>query len=122
MPTKWRIYLVLYILLFKRDVTRRKAIDQKITNQLKFEEGEQLEQEIDSILDSMVFAKEAVNGRPPRLYYLIYRKKKTHIENTWEPVEKVSYLQRLLKKYYSENLKKPTVAFLPVNKVLRLFQ
>ena len=72
LPAKWRIHLVFHVLLLKRDVIRREAVNQKIANTLEFEEGEQPEQEADSIMDSMVFAEEAVDSRPPGLYYLIY--------------------------------------------------
>ena len=116
LPAKWYIYLVFYVLLLERNVTRREAVDQKIANQLEFEEREQSEQEADSIIDSMVFAEEAVDSRPPELYYPIYKKGKTHLEDTWEPVEGVSHLRQLLKKYHTENPKKPTVAFPPIDK------
>ena len=116
LPAKWRIYPVFHVSLLKRDVTRREAVDQKIANQLKFEEGEQPEQEVDSILDSMVFAEEAVDGRPPGLYYLIHWKGETHAEDTWEPIKGVSHLRRLLKKYHSENPEKPTAASPPIDK------
>lgn len=82
LPVKWHIYLVFHILLLGRDITKTKAVDQKLANQLKFEEEEQLEQEIDLILDSMVFAKEVVNGRLLELYYLIYQKKETYVKDT----------------------------------------
>lgn len=72
LPAKWRIYLVFYVSLLERDITRREAVDQNIADQLKFEEGEQPEQEIDSIIEGMVFVKKAIDGRPLELYYLIY--------------------------------------------------
>ena len=93
LPAKWRIYPVFHISLLKKDVTRREAVDQKIANQLEFEEGEHPEQEVDSIMNSMVFAVEAVDGRPPGLYYLIHWKGETHVENTWEPVEGIAHLR-----------------------------
>ena len=105
-----------HVLLLERDVTRREAVDQKIANQLKFEEGEQPEQEIDLILDSMIFAEKAVNSRPPRLYYLIYWKGETYSEDTWEPIETVFHLRQLLKKYHSENPEKPTAASPSIDK------
>ena len=45
----------------------------------------------------MDFAEDAINGRPSGLYYLIHWKGETHTEDTWEPVEGVTYLRRLLK-------------------------
>ncbi len=79
---KWRIHLVFHVSLLERDVTRREAVDQKIADQLEFEEGEKPEQKVDSIIDSIVFAKEAIDGRPLGLYYLIHWKKKTNAEDT----------------------------------------
>lgn len=35
-----------------------------------FKKGELLEEEVNLILDSMVFAKKAIGSMPPRLYYL----------------------------------------------------
>ena len=90
---KWRIHPVFYVLLLEKDVTKKEVVDQKIANQLEFKEGKQLEQEVDSIIDSMVFAEEAIDNRPPGLYYLIYWKSETHVEDTWEPVEEVFHLQ-----------------------------
>lgn len=72
LPTKWRIYHLFHVSLLETDVTRREVVDQKIADQLEFEEGEQPEQEIDSIMDSMVFAEEAIDSRLPGLYYLIH--------------------------------------------------
>ena len=100
----------------EKDIIRREAVDQKIANQLELEEGKQAEQEFDSIIDSMVFVKKAIDGRPPGLYYLIHWKGKTHVEDTWEPVEGISHLRRLLKKYHGKNLDKPTATSLPVDK------
>ena len=33
-PIKWRIYPVFYVLLLKKDITRKKAVNQKIADQL----------------------------------------------------------------------------------------
>lgn len=87
LPAKWRIHPAFHVSLLERDVTRREAVDQKIADQLRFEEGEQPEQEVDSIMDSMVFAEEAVDGRPPWLYYLIHWKGETHAEAYWELID-----------------------------------
>lgn len=64
----------------------------------------------------MVFAEEAIDGRPPRLYYLIHWKGETHAEDTWEPVEEIAHLRRLLKKYHAENPDKPTATSPPVDR------
>lgn len=74
------------------DVTRSEAVDQKITDQLKFEEVEQPEQEEYFILDNIVFTEEAIDGIPLGLYYLILWKGKMHEEDIWEPVEGIAHL------------------------------
>lgn len=56
----------------KKNITKKKAIDQEIANQLKFEKRKQLEQEIDLIINSMVFAKKIIDNRLFEVYYLIY--------------------------------------------------
>ena len=71
-----------HILLLEKHVIRIKAVDQKIANKLKFEKKEQPEQEVNSIMDSIIFVKKTVDSRPPGLYYLIHWKRETHIDNT----------------------------------------
>ena len=64
----------------------------------------------------MIFAEEATDGRPPRFYYLIHWKIKTHAEDTWERVEGICYLRRLLKKYHAENPDKPAATSPPLDR------
>lgn len=59
-------------MLLEKDVIRRVVIDQKIVDQFEFKEREELEHEENSIINSMVFAKEAIDDRLPRFYYLIH--------------------------------------------------
>ena len=113
---KWHIHLVFQTSLLEKDVKKREAVDQKIADQLKFEEEEQREQEVDSIMESMVFVEEAIDGRPLGLYYLIHWKRETHAEDTWEPIKGTAHLRRLLKKYHAENPDKPTATSPPVDK------
>lgn len=54
-----------------------------------FEEREKSKQEVDLILDNMIFAKKTVDCKSPKLYYFIYWKKENHVEDTWEPIERV---------------------------------
>lgn len=61
-----------YILLFKKNVTKKELIVKKIANQFEFKNKKQPEQKVDFIIDYMIFAKEAINSRLLELYYLIY--------------------------------------------------
>lgn len=92
------------------------AIDQKIADQLKFEEKDQPEQKINSIMDSQIFAKKAIDDRLPKLYYLIHQKGEIYAKNTQEPIKEIAHLRQLLKKYYIKNSDKPTATFPPINK------
>ena len=44
-------------------------------------------------------------------------KKRTHVEDIWEPVEEIVYLQPLLKKYHAESPENPTTISSPVDKI-----
>lgn len=100
----------------EKNIIKKEAVDQKIANKLWFEEEEQPKHEVNLIIDSMVFAKKTINGRPSRLCYFINRKEKTHAKDTWELVEGVAYLEQLLKSYHAKNLNKPTATFLLIDK------
>ena len=115
MPSQWRIHSLVLVSLLKRDITRREAVDQKIADQLEFEKRKQPEQEVNAIIDSMVFAEEAIDGRLPGLYYLFHWKRETDSENTWEPLERIAHLRRLVKKYHVKNPEKPTATSPPVD-------
>lgn len=49
-----------HILLLESDILRSKVIDQKFANQFKLGEEEQSEQEVDLILDIMIFVKKVL--------------------------------------------------------------
>ncbi len=55
----------------EKDVTRREAVNKKIADPLKFEEGQHSEQKLDLIKESIVFVK-AINRKPLKLYYPIH--------------------------------------------------
>ena len=112
--SKWRIHSVFHVSLLERLVKRNEAVDLKIADQLEFEEREKPEQEVDSIIDRMIFAEEAIDSQTPRLYYIIHWKKATPTEDTWERVKGIAHLRPLLKKYHAKNLKKPTVTSPPL--------
>ncbi len=115
LPSQWRIHSLVPVSLLKRDITRREAVDQKIADQLEFEKRKQPGQEVNAIIDIMVFAEEAIDGRLPGLYYFLHWKGETDSENTWEPLERIAHLRRLVKKYHIKNPEKPTATSPPVD-------
>lgn len=60
-------------------------------------------------MDSKVFAKEVMDNKPLELYYLIYRGKKMHIEDSWEPIKGIAHFWWLFKKYHAKNLNKSII-------------
>lgn len=67
-------------------------------------------------MDDIVLVKESLDGKSPKLYYLIYLKEKIYIENIQKLIKKIAYLQQLFKKHDSRNLNQPYAAFLYINK------
>lgn len=117
---QWRICLVFYVTLLKKNIIKKKVIDQKIVDQFQLKEKKLPKQEVDSIIDSIVFAKKPINTKSSEFYYFIYWKKKTYAKNTQKFVKKVVYLQLLLKNSHVKNANKPTVFSLPINKNVSL--
>lgn len=64
----------------------------------------------------MLFAKKTIDDKLPGLYYFIYWKNETHVEDIWELVKEISYLRQLLKKYHTKNPDKPTATSPPIDK------
>ena len=114
--SNWHIHPVFHISLLEGAVTRKEGVDQKMANKLEFEEGEVLDQEVDSIIDRMVFTQQTIDDQLPRFYYLIYWKRETYAEDTWKPVEGIAHLQPLLKKYHTKNHDNPVVISPPFGK------
>lgn len=67
-------------------------------------------------MDSKVFAKEIMDNKPLGLYYLIYREKKMHIEDSWELIKGIAHFWWLFKKYHAKNPNKSTTTSPLINK------
>lgn len=91
----------------EKDVTRREAVNKKIADPLKFEEGQHSEQKLDLIKESIVFVK-AINRKPLKLYYPIHWSDQTYKEDICEPGNGITNLQQLFKKHQAKNLKSLT--------------
>ena len=68
LPKKWRIHDVFHVSLLEWDTTRKRRLDENMT---EFEAGNNKEYEVEGIWDNAVYAKESVAGHLPGLYYLI---------------------------------------------------
>lgn len=70
MPKKWKIYDIIHVLLVKHNITRKRWVNEIIT-QLKFEAYDNdKEYKIEKIWDSTIYTKESGNYLS-RLYYLV---------------------------------------------------
>ena len=59
--------------LLEQKMTRRRRVDKKIAEQLKFEAGgNNKKYKVKSICNSVVYAKESETDHLPSLYYLIF--------------------------------------------------
>lgn len=97
------------------------AVNEIIADQSKFKEEDHLDQGVNFIIDSIVFAKEAIDSILPELFYLIHWKSEIHVKFTKEQIKSIVYLSWLLKKYHTENADKPTAISPPIDKDAPLF-
>ena len=68
LPKKWRIYDVFHVSLLEQDTTKKRWLDDNMT---EFETGNNEEYKVEAIWDSTVYAKESAADYLPGLYYLI---------------------------------------------------
>ncbi len=68
--------------LLEKDTTKKRRVDE-VMSQLEFESDDEGEEyEIETICDSAVYARESDSGHLPGLYYLVYLKGYLEEENT----------------------------------------
>lgn len=106
---KEHIHPVFCSQLSQRDVKRRKTVNCRNANTLKFEQREQQKRKVDCILYCMIITQRAAYHLPLSLYYLIFQKKETDTKNNWESIEGVSHLQQPLQRYNLKNSQKLTI-------------
>ena len=69
LPKKWRIYNVFHVSLLEQDTTRKRRVDENLT---EFEAGSNdKEYEVEGIRDNAIYAKKSTTGHLPGLYYLV---------------------------------------------------
>lgn len=78
------------------------------------------EYEVDSIQNSMVYARKSAIKQLPGLYYLILSKSDFEIQNTSEPTLAIQHLWKLTTIYHKNNLKILIATFFPVNTALAM--
>ena len=115
LPKRWRIHDVFHVSLLEQDTTRKGRVDEKISEQLEFEAGNDGEYEVEGILDSAVYAKESEAGLLQGLYYLVSWKGYPEDESTWEPAAAIKHLRKIVKAYHEGNPTKPTATSPPID-------
>ena len=76
--------------------------------------GNNKEYEVEAIMDSAVYAKEA-EGHSPGLYYLVSWKGYPEEESTWEPSFAVMHLRKMISAFHKDHPKKLTATSSPLN-------
>ncbi len=103
--------------LLEQDTTRKGRVDKALPEPEKeFEAGNNKEYEVEAIIDSAVYGKQA-NDQMPGLYYLVSWKGYPEEENTWEHSSAVIHLRKLINTFHKEHPENPTVTSLPLDSV-----
>ena len=74
----------------------------------EFEPDNNKEYEVETIRDSVVYARESESGHLPGLYYLVSWKRYLEEENTWEPASAVQHLRKLISLFHKDHPDRPT--------------
>ena len=80
----------------------------------EFEPSDDKEYKVEAIQDSAVYAKE-VDGRLPRLYYLVAWKGYLEEKNTWESSSAIMHLRKMVSTFHRDYPEKPTAASAPLD-------
>ena len=105
---KWWIHNVFHVSLLEQDTTMTGWVDEEV-RQIVFNAGDDgRKYKVEVIWDSVVYAKESESGHLPGFYYLIFWRRYTEEENTWEPASTIQYLRKLISSFYKDHLDKAT--------------
>ena len=101
--------------LLEQDTIRKGRINELFPEpEPEFDVGDNKEYEVEAIIDSTVYAKEA-EGHLPGLYYLISWKDYPEEKNTWEPSSSVMYLGKMISTFHKDYPEKPTATSFPLD-------
>ena len=103
------------MLLLEQDTTRKKQINELfLKSKPEFDAGNNKEYEIETIINSAVYNKEA-EGYLPGLYYLIFWKDYLEEKSTWKPSSIVMHFWKMISTFYKDHSKKLMAISLPLN-------
>ena len=103
--------------LLKQDTTKKRRMNKLFPEpEPEFDAGNNKEYEIEAIIDSAVYAKEA-ERHLPGLYYLVSWKNYPEEKSTWEPSSTVMHLRKMISTFHKDHPEKPTVTFSPFDSV-----
>ena len=115
LPTKWKIHDVFHMSLLEQDTTRKGRMNELFSEpEPKFDTGNNKEYEVEVIIDSVIYAKEAKKHLLD-LYYLVFWKGYLEEESTWEPFFAVIHLQKMIFTFHKNHPEKPTATSPPLN-------
>ena len=118
LSTKWKIHDVFHMSLLEQDTIKKERINELFLKpEPEFNTGNNKEYEVEAIIDSAVYAKEA-EGYLPSLYYLVFWKGYPEEESTWEPSSTVMYFQKIIFTFYKDHPEKPMATFSPLDSAL----
>ena len=80
----------------------------------EFDAGNNKEYEVEAIIDSAVYAKEAKRHLPD-LYYLVFWKGYPKEESIWEPSSAVMYLRKIISTFHKDHPEKPMATSPPLD-------
>lgn len=113
LPAHWKIHDVFHVFLlekatpWKRGDNTQLSIDRSVKIGIKSDDIEYI---VSKLIDSTVFESGKVPDKPyskAKLYYLVDWAGHKKFEQTWEPYEGISYLQKLICQFHTNSPDKP---------------
>lgn len=103
--------------LLKQNRTRKKRVNKFLKWELKLNAGKDKEYKVETIKLSIICNK-VIEGKLPRLYYLVSWKNNSKDENTWKIALAIMHLQKMTNIFYKDYLEKSIATSLPLNSTI----